>query len=74
MGGGCIHAVDGEFLDTTCFGVLAGVFEVVLPQLSVLSLTALRCRLNSLNLFCRLVTIAPYMYVYVCVLLYMCSK
>ena len=59
-GGGCIHAIDGDFWDSIGCLILAGVFEMF-SQVSVF--TALRSLLNSLNLFCRLVTIAPYMYV-----------
>ena len=59
-GGGCIHAIDGDFWDSIGCLILARVFEMF-SQVSVF--TALRSLLNSLNLFCRLVTIAPYMYV-----------
>ena len=57
-GGSCIHAIDGDFWDSIGCLILAGVFEMFSQ---VLVFTALRSLLNSLNLFCRLVSIAHYM-------------
>lgn len=58
IGGGCIQAMDGDFW-IVVFLLGTGVFGEV-SQLLMSGLIALRSLLNSLNRFCRLVTIAPY--------------